>query len=328
MCTAISVTSENHYFGRNLDYEHSFGEKVVITPREYIFNFTNGEICKNHPAIIGMALPCNGYPLYFDGINENGLAVAGLNFPDNACYGKAQKGKTNIASFEVIPYILCNCKRVSDAVALLENAVITDNAFDKEMSPSPLHWIISDKNESVTVEQTAKGLCVYKNTVGVLTNNPTFDIHMFGLRNYQQLTTKDPKNTAFDGIELPIYCKGMGAYGLPGDMSSMSRFVKASFTKINAVFDNTEEKRVSQFFHLLESVFQVKGSVITDDGYEMTLYSSCCNTDKGIYYYKTYYNSAMTAVSMSSENVDGNMLYTFDINRNSSIEYQNKRSNL
>ena len=82
-------------------------------------------------------------------------------------------------------------------------------------------------------------------------------------------------------------------------------------------------QRVSQFFHLLESVFQVKGNVITDDGYEMTLYSSCCNTDKGIYYYKTYYNSRINAVCMNYENLEGNTLYTFEINTDNSIEYQN-----
>lgn len=323
MCTAISITSENHYFGRNLDYEHSFGEKVVITPRNYALSFTDGEKLENHPAIIGMALVADGYPLYFDAVNENGLAMAGLNFPTNAFYRKKETGKINIASFEIIPYILCKCKTVSEARELLENANITDTAFAQGMPPSPLHWIISDRCESVTVEQTAKGLFVYENPVGVLTNNPTFDIHMFNLRNYQKLSPKDPSNTAFGGVELPLYCKGMGAIGLPGDMSSMSRFVKAAFTKMNSVFDDTEEKRVSQFFHLLESVFQVKGNVITDDGYEMTLYSSCCNTDKGIYYYKTYYNSRINAVCMNNENLDRNTLYTFEINTDNSIEYQN-----
>ena len=323
MCTAISITSENHYFGRNLDYEHSFGEKVVITPRNYAFSFTDGEKLENHPAIIGMALPSGGYPLYFDAVSENGLAMAGLNFPSNACYCKEKESKTNIASFEIIPYILCKCKTVSEVKELLKNANITDISFAKGMPPSPLHWIVSDRNESVTVEQTEKDLFVYDNPVGVLTNNPTFDIHMFNLRNYKQLSPKDPENAAFSGVELPVYCKGMGAIGLPGDMSSMSRFVKASFTKMNAVFDDTEEKRVSQFFHLLESVFQVKGSVITDDGYEMTQYSSCCNTDKGIYYYKTYYNSRISAVCMHGENLDGDTLYTFEIKQDNSIEYQN-----
>ena len=323
MCTAISETSQNHYFGRNLDYEHSFGEKVVITPRNYAFSFTNGEKCENHPAIIGMALPFDGYPLYFDAVSENGLAMAGLNFPSNACYCKEKESKTNIASFEIIPYILCKCKTVSEARALLNNANITDTAFAKGMPPSPLHWIVSDRNESVTVEQTEKGLFVYDNPVGVLTNNPTFDIHMFNLRNYKQLSPKDPENTAFGGVELPIYCKGMGAIGLPGDMSSMSRFVKASFTKMNAVFDDTEDKRVSQFFHLLESVFQVKGNVITDDGYEMTLYSSCCNTDKGIYYYKTYENSQISAVDMHRENLAGSQLISYSLVKGQQIHWQN-----
>ena len=71
MCTAISFNSGcNCYFGRNLDYEHSFGEKICITPRNYCFNFSNGLSVSESYAIIGMALPLDDYPLYFDATNE------------------------------------------------------------------------------------------------------------------------------------------------------------------------------------------------------------------------------------------------------------------
>ena len=98
ICTAISLTVKNNYFGRNLDYEHNFGEKIVITPRKYEFKFRNGSTNNNHYAIIGMALPMDSYPLYFDASNEMGLSMAGLNFPDNAYYNHEIFDKENIAS--------------------------------------------------------------------------------------------------------------------------------------------------------------------------------------------------------------------------------------
>ena len=43
MCTAITFHAKSHYFGRNLDFEHDFGEQVVITPRNYPFVFRKTE---------------------------------------------------------------------------------------------------------------------------------------------------------------------------------------------------------------------------------------------------------------------------------------------
>lgn len=313
MCTAISVTYHNHYFGRNLDYEHSFGEKIVITPRNYPFEFANGINLNNHFALIGMALPYKNYPLYFDATNEKGLSMAGLNFPDNAHYNKKILGKSNIASYEFIPWVLSQCESVNDAKDLLKNANITDDAFDKHLTPSPLHWLIADKYASITIEQTLSGLRLFENPVGVLTNNPAFDMQLFNLRNYLSVSANDPENKFSEKINLKPYSRGMGALGIPGDLSSMSRFIRACFTKLNSVFGNSETETVNQFFHILYSVYQQKGCVKVGNEYEITQYTSCCNTDKGIYYYTTYYNSCITAVDMNKAELDSDALVVCEL---------------
>lgn len=317
MCTAISVTAGNHYFGRNLDFEHTFGEKITITPRNYPFKFKNGTEFKNHYAIIGMALPKDDYPLYFDAVNEAGLGMAGLNFPDNAKYNKPKNGKDNIASFEFIPWVLSNCRSVDDAEELIEKVNITDEKFNEQMPPTPLHFIVSDKKRSITVEQTFGGLKIFENNVGVLTNNPTFDMQMINLANYMSVSAYEQKNN-FGDINLKPYSRGMGGIGLPGDLSSMSRFVRACFTKLNSVYGEKEEEIVSQFFHILYSVYQQKGCVRFDGMYEMTNYTSCVNTDKGIYYYTTYYNHTINAVDMNKENLDLENLIIYEL-KNSNI---------
>ena len=324
MCTAISVSINNsNYFGRNLDYDRTFGQKIVITPRNYVFRFYDEIIVENHYSIIGSAVVKNNYPLYFDASNEKGLSIAGLNFPDNAFYFAEREDKLNIASYEIIPYILCCCENVNQAKSLIKKINITNKAFSDEFSPTPLHWLISDKEESITLEQTKDGLFVYENPVYVLTNNPPFMYQLVNLSNYMTLSHEKPENHFCKELNLKPYSLGMGAIGLPGDLSSMSRFVKASFTKLNTDFGDNEIETVNRFFHILYSVYQQKGCVKTDDGYEFTLYSSCCDTQRGIYYYTTYNNLRINAVDMFKENLETQSLIEYDFIINEELNIQN-----
>lgn len=323
MCTAVCLTVKDNYFGRNLDYEYDFGEEIIITPRKYLFEFTNGKKINTHFAIIGMAVKYKDYPLYFDATNEMGLSMAGLNFPGNAHYNKKISGRDNVASFEFIPWILTRCKNVKEARALLHKINITDEAVSDDMPPSPLHWIIGDKKESITAEQTESGLRVYDNPTGVLTNNPAFDMQLFNLNNYLHISNEEPDNKFSDKINLKTYSRGMGGIGLPGDLSSMSRFVRASFVKLNSLYGETEEEVVNQFFHILYSVYQQKGAVKAGEEFEITNYTSCCNTDKGIYYYTTYNNSRINAVCMHNENLDSDKLISYRVKTKTDIYYQN-----
>ena len=324
MCTAITYNTKNHYFGRNLDLEYSYHESVTITPRNYIFKFRNGEEIKSHYAIIGMAYVNSNYPLYYDGVNEKGLGMAGLNFPGNADYKEIDENKNNIAPFEFIPYILSKCATIEEVKELLKDINIANINFSDELKASPLHWIISDKEKSITVESVKEGLKVYDNVVGVLTNNPTFDIHMFNLNNYMSLSIESPVNNFSKKLNFDTYSRGMGALGLPGDLSSASRFVKATFTKMNSLSGDSEKESISQFFHILDSVCQQRGCVhMGDNLYEITIYSSCANMDEGIYYYKTYDNSQITEVDMYKENIDGDKLVSYELIKEGEIYHQN-----
>ena len=324
MCTAITYHTNNHYFGRNLDLEYSYQETVTITPRNYEFKFRKVENRNNHYAIIGMAYVTEDFPLYYDAINEKGLGMAGLNFPQNADYKEIQTGKENIAPFEFIPYILSQCSNMEEVKKVLQNVNIAKINFSDELPVSPLHWIISDKEASITVESVKDGLKVYDNPVGILTNNPTFDMQLFNLNNYMNLSIEPPNNHFSDQLNLETYSRGMGAIGLPGDLSSASRFVKAAFTKMNSKSGDSESESISQFFHILGSVYQQRGCVhMGNQNYEITIYSSCCNLDKGIYYYTTYENSQITGIDMYKENLNGNKLVSYDLIKGQQILMQN-----
>ncbi len=324
MCTAVTYKTKNHYFGRNLDLEYSYHETVTITPRNYEFSFRKAGKLKTHYAMIGMAYVMDDYPLYYDATNEKGLSMAGLNFPGNADYKQEAEGFDNIATFEFIPWILCQCATVNETKEMLSHINIVNTNYSDEMPAATLHWIISDRDSSITVESVKEGLKVYDNEIGILTNNPTFDYQMFNLNNYISLSIEPPVNNFAKNLELNTYSRGMGAMGLPGDLSSASRFVKAAFTKLNSLSGDSESESISQFFHILGSVEQQRGCVHMGEGkYEFTIYSSCCNTDKGIYYYTTYENSQITSVDMHKENLDGSVLVSYELIEGQQIREQN-----
>jgi choloylglycine hydrolase len=323
MCTAANYTAKNHYFGRNLDLEYSYNETVTVTPRNYVFTFRQVDALRSHHALIGISTNVDGYPLYYDATNEKGLSMAGLNFPENADYKPEDPNKINITPFEFIPWVLGQYETVTEVKEVLKGINLVNISFSKEYPLSPLHWIISDREESITVESVKEGLHVYDNPVGVLTNNPTFDKQLFNLNNYMTLSIDPPKNNFAPDLGLDTYSRGMGAIGLPGDLSSSSRFVKAVFTKMNSVSGNSESEAISQFFHILGSAAQQRGCVRLGDKYEITIYSSCCNTDKGIYYYTTYENSQISGVDMHKENLDSEEIISYSLIKGQQIKMQN-----
>lgn len=298
MCTAISFLSKDHYFGRNLDLEYSYDEMITITPRNYPLHFRAKASLTHHYALIGMAYIQKQYPLYYEATNEAGLSMAGLHFPKYAVYYPFDHSLDNITPFEFIPWILGQCKSTEEARPFLEKINIWNENFSNELPLTPLHWMISDARTSLIIECTQTGFQIHENPTGVMTNAPTFDIHMKNLENF---------------------------ISLPGDWSSQSRFIRAVHVLKHSSHPACECERVSQFFHILGSVCQPKGiNVKKNDLYKYTIYSSCCNTSKGIYYYKTYDNSQITSIDMNRENLDSKYLISYPLIKDCQIRLQNK----
>lgn len=324
MCTAATYKTKDFYFGRTLDYEFSYGEEITVTPRNFPFDFINKGTINSHYAMIGIAHIAKNYPLYYDAVNEKGLGMAGLNFVGNAVYFDKKGNRDNICQFEFIPWVLCQCKTVKEARRLIERVNILNTPFSNSLPTAQLHWIIADKKSCIVIESVEDGIKIYDNPTGILTNNPPFDYQLFALNNYINISPKTTTQQFAPNLQLQQYSRGMGAIGLPGDLSSQSRFIRAAFVKMNSVSSDSEQDSVSQFFHILNSVDQQRGCCALDNGkYEITIYTSCCNTDKGIYYYTTYNNHQISAVDMNRENLDSDELITYKIIQTEQINFQN-----
>lgn len=324
MCTAISFLPKEHYFGRNFDLDISYGEKAVITPRNYPFEMRKLQDLEEHYAMIGMAAIFDDVPLYYDAVNEYGLGMAGLNFEGNAVFLEEDPNKLNVAPFEFIPYVLGQCKTVAEARDLIEKINLVNIPFSDQLPLSPLHWIVTDKEQTLVVEPLASGLKIYDDPIGVLTNNPTFDKQLATLSKYRGLSAKTPENTFAPDVDIPVYSRGMGTFGLPGDLTSSSRFARAAFTKAHALCDPTEMSCVSQCLHILDSVNQTKGCCELSAGhFEYTIYSVCYNTAKGLLYYTTYDNRQLTALDLHKVDLTGTKPTVYPLLKEQSIKYQN-----
>lgn len=318
MCTAIA---QGRFFGRNLDLEYGYNEQLIVTPRHLPLQYRRAKTLLSHYAIIGMATVDQGYPLYFDAVNEKGLAMAGLDFPGNAYYAPEQRNRTNIAPFELIPWVLSQCSTVKETKNLLAETHVADIAYSEKFPQAPLHWIVADQEGSIVLEPMRDGLKIYDNPVGVLTNNPPFPYHMDHLAGFQQLSAGTQQHN-IESLNLIPYGGGMGAIGLPGDFSSPSRFVKCAFVKLHS--SSAQADPVTQFFHLLDTVAMPAGAVrVRGDQNEITRYSCCCDLTEGIYYYVTYGNRRIQAAKLYDQAIDGSALICFQLPTAQDVRYHN-----
>lgn len=314
MCTAISIGGARHLFGRTLDLEYSYSESVVISPEKFPFYFLNEGSAQSHPAIIGTAHIFDGYPLYYDAVNSYGLCAAALNFPSKAVYCAPKANSLNLASFELIPYILCNCRSVCDAKKILCRVNVTKESFHHSLPTTPLHWMFSDRTESIVVEPMADGLHVRENAFGVMTNSPELDYHLYRLSELTSLSPADKENSLCpnENTSLPTLSRGLGGIGLPGDFSSTSRFVRAVFTKTHTHPLEARNGEISSFFHVLDSVCVPNGCVLTrEDNPVRTIYSSCIDSLALTYYFTTYSCRRIRSVKLDADSQIGSAIISF-----------------
>ena len=293
MCTAIT---DNHLFGRTLDLEYTLEEQVVITPRRFVFDFLYENQMREHHAIIGAAHISNNVPLYYDAMNEKGLCAAALRFPELAVYREKNATKHNLASFELIPWLLCNFDSAKEAKQALEKVNVTSDSFSDTLAATPLHWLVGDRHQTFVIEAVAEGLKIYDNSRGVLTNAPDFPTQQSLLEKHNDLT--------------------------PGDLSSTSRFIRAANAKKNTLFEEGNEA-ITRFFHVLGTVNQPNGLFRADERTLRTVYTSCMDTEELCYYFTTYDCRKIRGVRMKSADLDADTITAYAMQQNEEFEFLN-----
>ena len=262
MCTSVFLKSG--FFGRTLDYETSFGEEILFSPRG---GFRFGQADSRY-SMMGVGVVREGRPMYFDGMNEFSLCAAALNFPGEAHYSDGE----GIPSGELIGFILGFCRSTDEAKSAIESLGIVSST-----EPAPLHWMIADKRSAIVVESTKDGLFIHENPVGILTNSPDFKNQLAHLSDFSGLSPHS------------LTVRGDSAVGLPGDFSSMSRFVRGAFMVENSISDGTPHGELCRIIHVLDALSLPLGVTLSERGEPVsTRYTSVMDMEELTYYYKTY----------------------------------------
>ena len=296
MCTALFF---HGLFGRTLDLECSRNETVTLTPRDFPLPLCRLPTLTRHHAILGMAHVAEGYPLYYDAVNEHGLAMAGLNFPHSAFYPPVRASQRCVAPYELIGFVLAQSADTAQARRLLEGVSVSALDFSPQLPRTPMHWLICDRSGAcLAVEPTRDGLQLLDDPAGVLTNEPPLPAQLMRLSDYLQLSPHPPENRLASALALAPYSRGAGAFGLPGDFSSPSRFVRAVFLTQNALPDRASEP-FNQFFHIMDNLCVVDGCVRIPEGTVRTMYTSCCDLNDPAYCFTTYDNRQINRVRLS-----------------------------
>lgn len=275
MCTTFTYLQAAPYYGRNMDIDTPFGEQFVLIPRECTSALPAGlPVSAPHHQLCGVASVFDGVALFAEAVNEHGLYMASLNFPQNAVYSPADvEGAINLAPYEVIPYFVAKFASVEEALPALDRLNIVARPYG-QLPLAPLHYFISDGRQHRVIEPTRFGLKVYEDKLGVLTNNPPYPWQMQNVQQYQHLTIKNPTEGWLPEVKTAPFGEGLGLVGLPGDFSPPSRFVKTAFLKQQMERAGDSVEPMADVLHILNAVAMLRGSVRTaEDRWDITRYS-------------------------------------------------------
>ena len=295
MCTCVAFRQKSLFFGRNMDLDYNFGEMIVVTPRRFGLSSLGSE---EHFSFIGVATVIDGYPLYADAMNEKGLCVAGLNFPQKAFYRELRDDKINVPAYEFTAYVAAKYSSVEEFRSDFEKIDITNQSFSEKVPHPTLHWMISDNVSSVVVESTETGINLYENPLNSMTNLPEFPDHM---ENFKKMRSEE----------------GSTPEDFPVLLSSPSRFLRAAHFLGNVLPDKDHDGVISHVFHVLDTVAVPDVSARAANGnYHKTTYSLCYDAANRCCFIKPYENSRISFVDMSNENLDARDITCFEIQHN------------
>ena len=202
-------------------------------------------------------------------------------------------------------WVTSNFDNVDDVEAALANITLVNKGFG-DFPIALLHWIIADASGCIVVESTAKGLQVMRNPADVLANQPGLAWHLENLRSYMNVTPGAPGSVNWGNATLTPYGAGAGMRGLPGDVYSPSRFVRAAYLNAHHAAKDTERGNVARVFRTLGGVAMVEGSAQMNDGAnEFTVFTSAYSAREGRYYFNTYEDAAYTTAAFKDFNLDG-----------------------
>lgn len=309
MCTNITLKSaDNKYLmARTMDFSFELAPEMAVFGRNVELKFDVATSLKEHYAFMGLAKDVGNYYVA-DGVNEYGLTGAALYFEGYAHYAAASDDHdVMVAPHEVVMWMLATCKDVNDVVEQFKKITVVEHMMGFLGVVPPLHWAFLDAaGNKIIVEIMSDGIHIEDNALGVLTNSPDYSWHLTNVRNYIGLDPQQVESRTIYGKEFKPFGQGSGTFGLPGDFTPPSRFIKTLYNKLSVNKSANAEELVLNAMHILNAVDIPKGSVITQrHTIDYTQYTSYMVNNDQSYFYRMH----------DSLNVIGNKLSDFDLDQ-------------
>ncbi len=293
---------------RTLEFGTDLASKVAVFPAGTpvvgaLPGGATGIAFKTKYGIVG----ANGFglPMVVDGLNDQGLYVGEFFFPGYAQYAQVTPENMHqaMAGYQYSMWILGNFASVAEVKAAYDRVTLAPTVVSQLGMAPPVHFRIVDKSgASVVVEPVGGKLVIYDDPFGVLTNSPTFDWHMTNLNNYIGLSAVNPGPRDVGGVTLTSFGEGSGFYGIPGDFSPPSRFVRAVAFETAAVTPATAGDAVQQVFHILNNFDIPVGAVRTHVGEqtldEWTLWTSAEDLTHLQFYFRTFNDQSLRSIDV------------------------------
>lgn len=309
-----------HLFARNYDFNRVASDtSVIFVPRNYSYYSVGAKLegslkVENQRttkyAIMGIGtMVLEPTPALYEGMNEKGLCGAQLYYRELAHFKmEVEDNKYPLQPPFLVMHALASCKNVQEVKELLQNKASLVGIPLLGTVPT-IHFIFGDKEgNNLIVEPDQDGLKFYENTLGVLTNSPSYAWHQYNLLNYVHLRDLDYDTLTIEKTALKQHFSGSGMLGLPGDFTSPSRFVRLAFFKKYAQKGQKELEGVNYLFRLMQNVSFPLGLVRVsepgkatskDEGvvaFDYTLYTSVMCLDTLHFYWTTYDNNVLRKV--------------------------------
>ncbi len=331
-CTGITIKPRDGsvIFARTLEFAVDIRSNVIVVPRgkDHVGSTPDGKPgfhWKTRYGSVGMN--AFGLPLLADGLNEKGLHVGVFYFPGYAGYQAIPDGDTGrtLAPQELAGFLLGTCANAEEAVEASRSIRVGEVVFKEFGFVPPFHFIVNDASgKSVVLEYVGGELKVHRNPLGVMSNSPTFDWHMTNLSNYVNLTVSNVPRLEGAGAELKAFGQGSGMLGLPGDFTPPSRFVRAVAFSKSALPVETARAGVLQAFHILNQFDIPKGAARGVEHGKMvadyTLWTSAFDLKNLRYYFRTFDNSRIRVIDLTSLDLDARDVKTIPIGSDERFE--------
>ncbi|CAM4245964.1 choloylglycine hydrolase family protein [Erysipelothrix inopinata] len=309
MCTNITLKSSDNtvLMARTMDFSFALDPEMMVYPRNFKLNFAFNEPLEHHYAFLGLSKNIGVFALA-DGINEHGLTAAALYFEGYATYESTVVEGKSIAPNDIVMWMLAKCKTVEDVKEVFQTHHLVELKLEFLGMIPPLHWVFQDiEGNSIIVEPLEDGIKIYENKLGVLTNSPDYGWHKTNVRSYIGLDPAQVEPRTIYGENFKAFGQGSGTFGLPGDLTPPSRFVKALYSKLSTKKAANEAELVVAASHILNNVDIPKGSVVTQrKTIDYTQYTAYMISNTQTYYYRLYDSLNTEVVNLNDFDLDGN----------------------